>query len=405
MTTIQAADAPVIGRAQLGYGVFDADNHYYEPTDCFTRHMPASKLDRAVRPVVREDGTTGALVGDRELTFLPDPFRERPVQPGALRQMLRSLKAGRVEEGSDVIEGMRPAFQDREARLRLMDEQGIEAALLLPTLGVCVEHAMSRDVEQTYLNLRAFNEWLDEDWGFAHAGRIYAPPLLSLLDLDRAVDELERVLDRGARVIHLRPGPQGGRAPGDPRYDPFWSRVAEAGVAVAFHIAESGYNEMFSVRYGEEPNPSSHRQSAFQWTSFYGDRPIMDTVSSLIFYNFFGRYPGIRVLSLENGSLWVPYLLRAMDKMVGMGRHGPWPGGRLDERPGEVFRRHVLVSPYHEEDVVALAGEIGASQVLFGSDYPHPEGLADPVSFADALEPLGPEAVRRIMRTNLEEIL
>jgi predicted TIM-barrel fold metal-dependent hydrolase len=372
--TTQTANALPGARSRLGYGTFDADNHYYEPTDCFTRYMPPSKLHRAVRPVRREDGTLGALVGDDAFTFLPDPFRERPVRPGALREMLRSLKSGRVEEGADVVEGMRPAYQDRAARLRLMDDQGIEAALLLPTLGVCVEHAMSRDVEQTYLNLRAFNEWLDDDWGFAHAGRIYAPPLLSLLDLDHAIDELERVLGRGARVIHLRPGPQGGRAPGDPCYDPFWRRVDEAGVAVAFHIAESGYNEMFSTRYGEEPNPSSHRQSAFQWTNFYGDRPIMDTISSLIFHNFFGRYPGIRVLSLENGSLWVPYLLRAMDKMVGMGRHGPWPGGRLDERPGEVFRRHVLVSPYHEEDVVALAGLIGTGRVVMGSDDPHPEG-------------------------------
>ena len=134
-----------------------------------------------------------------------------------------------------------------------------------------------------------------------------------------------------------------------------------------------------SVHWGEEANPASHEQSAFQWSSFYGDRPIMDTLSSMIFLNLFRRFPNLRVLSVENGSLFVPYLMRVMDKMGGMGRNGPWPGGRIRERPSAILRRHVLVSPYHEEDVVALASEIGASQVLFGSDYPHAEGGRDPL--------------------------
>ena len=96
---------------------------------------------------------------------------------------------------------------------------------------------------------------------------------MSLIDLDAAIAELEFVMDRGARFIHLRPGPQGGRNPADPVFDPFWERVNEAGLTVTFHISESGYNELFSVHWGEEANPSSHQQSAFQWTRFYGDLP------------------------------------------------------------------------------------------------------------------------------------
>jgi len=101
----------------------------------------------------------------------------------------------------------------------------------------------------------------------------------------------------------------------------------------------------------------------------------------------------------------VPYLLAAMDKMHGMGRNGPWLGGRLDGRPSEIFREHVYVAPYHEEDVVALAARIGDDRVLFGSDFPHPEGLAEPAEFATRVEPLGPEATTRIMRTNLRTLL
>jgi predicted TIM-barrel fold metal-dependent hydrolase len=90
-------------------------------------------------------------------------------------------------------------------------------------------------------------------------------------------------------------------------------------------------------------------------------------------------------MSVENGSLWVPYLLGAMDKMKGMGRNGPWPGGYVEGRPSEIVKEKVFVSPYHEEDIGALADVLGAGQILFGSDYPHAEGLADPLSFRESL--------------------
>jgi predicted TIM-barrel fold metal-dependent hydrolase len=382
---------------------YDADNHYYEPRDCFTRYFPSERIDEAIRVVPTDDGEA-VFVGDRPFTFLSSAFPDHVVKPGALREMLRNLSARR-DEDNPVVETIQPEYIDREARLKVMDAQGLEAALLLPTFGVCVEHFMDDNPARTYDNLRAFNTWLDDDWGFGSKGRIYAPPLMSLLDVDRAVTELEWALDRGARVVHLRPGPQGGKSPGDVSFDPFWARVNEAGIAVAFHIAESGYNAKFSVAWGEEANPSSHLQSAFQWTCSYGDRPIMDTVASLTFHNLFGRFPRVRIVSIENGSLWVPYLLKAMDKMKGMGRNGPWPGGYVSGRPSEVLKRHLFVAPFHEENIPALVDEIGASQVLFGSDFPHPEGVAAPEDFLACLKGLPPADVDRIMRDNTRSLL
>jgi predicted TIM-barrel fold metal-dependent hydrolase len=379
----------------LEFPLFDADNHYYEPADAFTRFMASADLDRAVRVVEGQ-----IVVGDRPFTFLERWSFETHAPPGSLRRLLRTMASGAADEGGRLEQPMDPAWITRDARLALMDRQGVGSAFLLPTLAVCVEHFMKDDVEQTYLNLRAFNRWLDEEWGFNFEERIYAPPLLSLLDVERAVHELEWVLDRGARIVHLRPGPAFGRSPADPHFDPFWARVNEARIAVAFHISESGYNELYSTAWGEPANPSSHRQSAFQWTSFYGDRPIMDTVAALVYHNLFGRFPNVRIVSIENGSLWVPYLMKAMNKMSGMGRNGPWPGGRLSGKPSDIVKRHVFVSPYHEEDIVALAHLIGPSQVVFGSDYPHPEGLAEPRDFAAALEGLPDDDVRAIMRDN-----
>jgi predicted TIM-barrel fold metal-dependent hydrolase len=384
--------------------LWDADNHYYEARDCFTRHLDPAFSGRSVQAVTLPGDKQGIVVDGHPFTFLADSFRDTVAKPGALREMLRTMSSGSPTE-SNAVQPMQPAYVDRDARLAMMDAQGVEAILLFPTLAVCVEHFLKHDPDLLYASFRAFNLWLDDDWGFAGDGRIFAVPLLSLLDVDRAVDELELVLDRGARAVALRPGPAYGRSPADPHFDPFWARVHEAGVPVCFHIGESGYNELFSVAWGEDPNPPSHGQSAFQWTSFYGDRPIMDTFSALVLHNLFGRYPGLRCISVENGSLWVPYLLKAMDKMNGMGRNGPWLGGRLAARPSEIFREHVYVAPYHEEDVVALAGLIGDERVLFGSDFPHPEGMVEPADFAARVEPLGPDATRRIMRDNLRTLL
>jgi predicted TIM-barrel fold metal-dependent hydrolase len=354
--------------------------------------------------VTDADGRERVMIGSTPFTFLEAPFRDEWARPGSLREMLRAMAAGTFTE-SDAMEPVHPAYVNRDARLARMDAQGVEAALLFPTLAVCVEHFMKDDPDQLYANFHAFNRWLDDDWGFAHQDRIFAAPLCSLRDVDRAVAELEWVLDRGARCISLRPGPAFGRSPADPHFDPFWARVDEAGVLVAFHIGESGYNEMMGPFWGEETNPSSHRQSAFQWCNFYGDRPIMDTFSALVLHNLFGRFPGVRCLSVENGSLYVPYLCKQMNKMNGMGRNGPWLGGRITEKPSEIFKRHVWVSPFHEEDVPALAGVIGADRVLFGSDFPHAEGLAEPRDFVDSLPGLSDGDVRRIMRDNLRDLL
>ena len=89
-----------------------------------------------------------------------------------------------------------------------------------------------------------------------------------------------------------------------------------------------------------------------------------------------------------------------------MGRNGPWIGGPLRERPSEIFRRHVRVAPYPEDDVVKIVEDLGhADSIVMGSDYPHAEGLATPADFAKLLSPLPPADQRKIMRDNAEALL
>jgi predicted TIM-barrel fold metal-dependent hydrolase len=177
--------------------------------------------------------------------------------------------------------------------------------------------------------------------------------------------------------------PVNGRTIGDPYFDPFWARLAEAGVPVAFHGAESGYNQLLSVHWGEKPRPASAAQSPFQRACFFGERPIIDTLAALVLHNVFGRHPNLQAMSVENGSVWVPYLLRVMEKGVRGGAFGEWLGGRFDDSPTDIFKNHVSVAPFDDDDIRGLVDLIGAERVVLGSDYPHPEGYPDPATFLD----------------------
>ena len=383
----------------------DADNHFYETPDCFSRHIEAKYADKAITASPNEDGTWAVKVGQTPFTFF-DPKFDKTNPPGSLLEILRAKdKSPDIKWGDSYsVDNMLPAFQQRSARLALMDEQGIQSVVMLPTFGVAVEDYMTGDPEQLYANLRSFNRWVEETWGFAD-GRIFSPPMLSLVDRDMAIAELDRVLAAGARIVHLRPGPIGnGMSPADPHFDPFWSRINEAKVPVAFHIADSRYPEV-SKAWGEDPDPNVREMTAFQWAFVHGDRPIMETFGALIYGNMFGRFPNLRCMSIENGSDWVPYLLRVLDKKKGMGRYARWIGGRPAGRPSDTFKQHCYVSPYAEDDVSDLVDTIGASQVLFGSDYPHPEGLANPLGFEALLADRTEAEIDLIMRENAASLL
>jgi predicted TIM-barrel fold metal-dependent hydrolase len=391
------------------FGIFDADNHYYEPRDAFSRHLDPRFADRAVRVVTDAAGKDTILVAGAKHHFTPPTFELVP-PPGHLKEMMSAQGEGTA---ASFLKPMRPEYQQRAARLAAMDEQGVESVLLFPTLGVTVEHALRGDPEATLAALGAFNRWLEEDWGFGADGRIFGVPLLSLVDVPLAVAELERLLARGARMVHLlagpvlAPGAETGRSPGDPGFDPVWARLAEARVPVAFHAAESGYNELLSTKWGHRARPRSHHQSAWQNAFCFIEAPIAHTLGALIFDNLFGRFPALRVATIECGSGWVAHLLPRLDKaQKSCTSHSPWIGGRLRDRASEVFRAHVRVNPFPEEDHAELLRWLAPEHLLFGSDWPHPEGIPEPRAYPDYL-PAGtkPAAIRRMMRDNARELL
>jgi predicted TIM-barrel fold metal-dependent hydrolase len=393
--------------AQPGYRLVDADMHYYEPDDCFTRHLERKYADRAVRVRKGDDGLGRVYFGDRRVRYISITPADFTSPPGALAKFMAGLEARPVMEDDAIAPSKthREWVDDRNARLAQMDRQNVEAAIMLPTLAVSVEYELRSDPEAGFAAIRAFNRWVEEDWGFGADGRIFGVAVLSLFDLDRARQELDRLIERDAKLIWLRAGPVADRSPADPYFDPFWARVQEAGVRTIFHIGNSGYTETYSAGWSEHPSPPSHRLTAFQHMLCQFDRPVLDTLSAVILQNLLGRFPALEFMSIENGSDWVAYLLKRMDKSFRGQWRVPSIGGPLRDLPSDLFKRHVSVAPFHEDDVVALVDRIGADRVLFGSDYPHPEGVAEPVEFLDRIEGLPAADYRRIARSNTARLL
>jgi predicted TIM-barrel fold metal-dependent hydrolase len=303
-------------------------------------------------------------------------------------------------------EPMRPEFIERAPRLELLRQQGVDRCVLYPSaMALAAEHYVA-DTEALYANLLSFNRWFDETWGFDYEDTIHATAVLSLRDLDRAVELTDWVLDHGARVVLIPTGPAYGRSPGDPYFDPVWSRLAEAKVTLAFHIMPFWYFDAISPAWGHEPDPASWHMSAWQWNNVYGERPIEDTLSALIFDNLFGRFPDLMALVSEHGAEWLPHFVRHMDKSRGMGRNGPWIGGKLTDRPSGIVRQHVRVAPYPEDDIPWIVENLGHDEsIVMGSDFPHAEGIAEPADYVKLLDPLDEAAKRRIMRDNAAALL
>ena len=382
----------------------DADNHYYESLDAFTRHLDKKFKQRGVR-VVRDGTHVEILIAGKLNSFIPNPTFDPVIVPGCLDLQFR----GQIPDGVDPrtlsrVEPISPSYRDRDARIATMDEQGLDAVLLFPTLGCGVEQALRFDIPATMASLSAFNRWLEDDWGFSYEGRIIAAPMISLADPDAAVEEIDRVLERGARVVHVRPAPvptggPRGRSLGHKLHDPVWARLAEANVPVAFHLGDSGYNGMLGASWGGAEEFAPFREPDLFAQVIIGDRAIHDAMASLIVHGVFKRHPGLRVASIENGSDWIYPLVKTLKKQA---NQTPWV---FVEDPLETVQRHIWVTPYYEDDIRRLADTIGVEHVLFGSDWPHGEGLAEPASFVDELTEFSPDEVQKIMRGNCAELL
>ncbi len=377
--------------------IFDADNHYYEAPDAFTRYVPKHMQARCVEWVQTDNGRRYQTVGGRINRALANPTFDPISKPGVLREFFTGNPSGAtsMELISGSLEPLPPEYMDRDARIERVDAQGLAGAWLFPTAGVLYEEPLQNDIPALTTAFTSFNRWLDEDWGFNYQDKLFSAPYITLADVDWACDQLDWALDRDARIVVMRPGAvftrNGPRNPGHPDFDPFWARVNEAGITVVTHIgatrhSSNGYDERSTDVLGLAPRPTI--------ANFHRTRNINDFLASMIFDKLFDRFPNLRIASVENGGEFIGDLLRVL------GKTKERLSGYFPNDPVETFRNHVWINPFWEDDLDLVVQQMGADRVILGSDWPHMEGLAEPRDLLDGLDGIAEDDRSKILFEN-----
>jgi predicted TIM-barrel fold metal-dependent hydrolase len=386
------------------FRVFDSDNHLYETRDALTKYLP-SEYKNAI-DYVDVHGRTKIVVRGQISDYIPNPTFDRVGRPGAQEEYFKEGNPEGKSSREIIGRGIDcpPAFREAGPRLELMDEQGVDYAIMLPTLASLVEERMRDDPDLCAAAVHALNTWMTEAWPFTFEGRIFSTPIITPGVVDKALAELDYLVENGARIVLMRPAPawgyRGPRSFALPEFDRYWSRVEDAGVLVVLHASDTGYS-----RYVNEWEGAATEMQAFAEAKPFSQavsnshRDIEDAVTSLIAHGTLQRHPKLRVALIENGAGWVPDFLKRLDLT-----YGQMPQA-FAELPSKTFKRQIWMHPFHEEDPRKLVSLLGADHVIFGSDFPHVEGLADPLSYLDELTGLPDEDIRKIMGGNMMDLL
>lgn len=386
--------------AELGYLPFDADNHYYEGLDAFTRHLDPKMAPRCVQ-WCEINGRKHHVVAGTIAHAVVNPTFNPILKAGALHDYFR---------GNPDKKSMADFMADREPlpdyytrsqnRVAVLDRQGLSKTWMFPTLGVLYEELLKRDIPALTHQFQAFNRWVEEDWGFAHEDRIFAAPYLPLGDVDWACAELEWAIEKGARIVVVRPAPiwteHGPRTPGDPMFDPFWARLNESGLTMVVHAGDSGYS---SQGYADDRAFSAGLGGGYgklTIKAFNIERAAYDFLITLIFDRLFERFPNLRVASVENGSEFLDHMFR---KLRAQAAKTPT---YFKNHPIDTFKEHVWINPFWEDDPYEVVELMGADRVIFGSDWPHIEGMPQPLDYLPEIKNLDDASKRMVLLDNVE---
>jgi len=424
---------------ELDYGINDADEHSTPRTAAYVEYIDPDKRDMAIREVESDDGSIVTLYNGRPPQFTYENLQvtasndllaevgirgggrsaedesdgdgvggrmdQASVVPGSLLSRLNPLKdldeQGR-KEFAQHYRALQAQLDNPSDRLKVMDAQGIDSAVNFATLPG-TEAQFEGDIPGLYANLTALNRYLGTEWGYNYEDRLFTPPFISFATAEGALAQLEDVMKiEVPRVIQTSTGPSMHTSPFRPENDRFWSICEEAGIQLTTHLSSLTRYAAQGEEWNE-PEVMLGDMDAFQWLFYYGDRPAMETVGAAILQGFFARFPKMKLMLSEQGTVWAPYLLRKMDHAFLMGRRATW--GKLAMRPSDYFKQHCFVAPFPEERVERVIEVTGIDPIVFGSDFPHGEGLPEPKMYLSQLTSYSETEVRAIMRGNLARFL
>jgi len=366
--------------------VVDCDSHVMEPPDLWETYIEPRFRDRAIRITIDPaDGLEVLSIDNRPLlkgilaglggANLP---RQSLFVPGRLKYM----------------DGCPPASYRPEERIRLLDEWGVTAGVLFPTVGILWE---VEDNELATAYARAYNNWI-RDFCAAAPGRAIPIAHLALQDPASALEELRRCLKLGFKGVFLAPEPITGRRFSHPDFDPIWRECEEAGIPLCLHVI---------VRFNRAPGLLGNFYQPGDFRAVYGFAlggfaQIVPAAMTMVADGLFDRFPGLKVLCVEAGCGWAPYIMDRMDEKY---EHLGWTyPTRM--KPSDYFRRNIWVVAEPEERTIATVMDLmGEDRVLWGSDYPHIDStLEAPRLIRESAAPLTEARRRKLMGENARAV-
>ena len=392
MSTVTQPSPAAVRSAELfpGVRVIDADTHLTEPHDLWTSRAPRGFEDR-VPHVVDVDG---------EPTWTVDGVA---LSRASASSVVRSN--GERCRGSEFIQWVfddaHPAAYDVDTRLAVMDELGVWAQIVYPNVAGFGGQKLSAiaDPAVRELSVTLYNDAMVELQEASH-GRLYPMGLLPSWEVDAAIAEADRISGLGLRGVNISSDPQLQGLPdlGDRAWDPLWTACADRALPVHFHI---GASQTSLAWYGTSPWPSMGEDQKLAIGAAMMYLTNARILANVIYSGLLERHPALRMVSVESGIGWIPFVLESLDHQLN--ETAPGTMDYLSMMPSEYFRRQMYACFWFEErDVVTMLPRVGVDNVLFETDFPHPTCLyPDSLEHAArSLEGVDAEVRRKVLQDN-----
>jgi len=374
----------------------DVDQHLFESRTTWSDHIdPAQRAD-ALSISDDDAGWPWLTWRGQLLTPLEVPIPERSALIGADR--LRRLRGERAPTPFEEL--VPSSYRLAGPRLASLDEFGVDAAVMFPNYGLLWEQRLSSDRVAQRANARAYNRYM-ADVCSEGAGRLFGVAHVLLHDPAWAVEEIRRVRAQGVRLAMIAPAPVDGKPLSHPDFDPVWAAFSAEGVAPVFHVSEFESPLHPAWRQGEQEDGEQLFDSIFLYLA-----PAI-ALANLILHGVLERFPDLRIGVVELTASWVPSFLLHIDGASDFYtlRHGE-QFRNLAERPSDYFLRQVRVAALPYEMPNRLVPKVGDETFMIGSDWPHAEGVADPMVAAErAVAGLTDPARRNILGANAAWLL
>ncbi|MFC3172810.1 amidohydrolase family protein [Novosphingobium bradum] len=372
-----------------GVKVVDADTHITEWPDLWTSRAPAAFKDRMPqRKVV--DGVMRWMMGDYELAK----------NYGYSSIMKDGSKLPGLEFFDHPLEDVTPGAYDVHERVAYLDREGIAAQVAYTNLlGFGGGKALQVDEVLREMSIQIQNDAMAEMQAISK-NRVYPMAMLPWWDVKKAVAEAVRASDMGLRGINIHANPQHHGLPdlATDYWAPLWELCEDRGLPVNFHVGFSQGADGWEVS-DVWPSHTGYEKYAVSGAMLFA--PNMITMLNLLVSDIFKRHPGLKFTSVESGLGWVPYMLENLQF------HWDENMGGREASIFDTFRKHFYVCYWAErEGTLDAVRRVGAENVLFMTDWPHPTCLyPDPIGYHQTtLEQLDPQSAAKIFGQNAEKL-